>query len=68
MYEVNPLAMLIEQAGGAAIDGRRRVLEIEPTELHERAPFIAGSVEDVEEARAFMAEDFTQIEAEVAQG
>jgi fructose-1,6-bisphosphatase I len=68
MYEVNPLAMLIEQAGGAAIDGRRRVLEIEPTELHERAPFIAGSIEDVEEARAFMAEDFTQIEAEIAQG
>jgi len=58
MYEVNPLAMLIEQAGGTAIDGRDRVLEMEPTELHQRAPIIAGSVEDVEMARSFMAEDF----------
>ena len=57
LYEVNPLAMLIEQAGGAAIDGRGRVLELMPTDLHQRAPLICGSIDDVEEARAFLAAD-----------
>lgn len=62
MYEVNPLGMLIEQAGGAAIDGRNKVLEAVPTSLHQRMPFVAGSVEDVEMARTFMAEDFEHVE------
>lgn len=59
MYEVNPLGMIIEQAGGAAITGQERVLEVQPAELHERCPIICGSIEDVELARKFMAEDFT---------
>jgi fructose-1,6-bisphosphatase I len=68
MYEVNPLAMLIEQAGGLAIDGSRRVLEIEPTELHQRAPLICGSREDVLLAQEFMAEDAEAIQtASIAQ-
>jgi len=62
LYEVNPLAMLIEQAGGLAIDGRSRVLESVPTSLHQRSPIVCGSVEDVEEARHFMAEDYAAVE------
>lgn len=58
MYEVNPLGMLIEQAGGAATTGRGRVLDVQPTDLHQRCPFICGSVDDVAEAMTFMAEDF----------
>ena len=44
LYEANPVALLIEQAGGAAIDGFRRILEIEPKALHERTPLIFGSM------------------------
>lgn len=61
MYEVNPLGMIIEQAGGAAIDGRNRVLDAQPTSLHQRHPFICGSPEDVAEARMFIAEDIEQL-------
>ncbi len=57
MYEVNPLAMLVEQAGGLAIDGTRRVLDIEPASLHQRTPLICGSREDVLRAREFMIGD-----------
>jgi fructose-1,6-bisphosphatase I len=48
LYEANPLAFIAEQAGGAAIDGRRRILEIEPREIHERTPFVVGSKAEVE--------------------
>ncbi len=54
IYEANPLAFIIEQAGGRATDGRRRILEIQPEELHQRTPLIIGSREDVEEAEAFL--------------
>lgn len=57
MYEVNPLAMLIEQAGGIAVDGRQRVLDIVPETLHQRCPLICGSVQDVQEAMAFVESD-----------
>ena len=63
LYEVNPLAMLIEQAGGLAIDGRDRLLDIQPTKLHERSAMICGSPDDVTEARSFMAEDFAETPA-----
>lgn len=43
LYECNPFAMIIEQAGGLAIDGKNRILNIKPTELHQRVPFYAGS-------------------------
>jgi len=62
MYEVNPLAMIIEQAGGLAIDGRNPVMNIQPTSLHQRVPFVCGSREDVEMARRFMAADIERIE------
>ncbi len=48
IYEANPIAFIIEQAGGAAITGRTRILEITPSELHQRAPFIFGSKHEVE--------------------
>jgi fructose-1,6-bisphosphatase I len=57
MYEVNPLAMLIEQAGGIAVDGKTRVLERRPTYLHERSPLICGSRDDVESVMSFIAND-----------
>lgn len=55
MYECNPLAMVAEQAGGKATIGTKRVMEVQPTELHQRIPFFVGSkkmVEKVEEIYA----------------
>jgi fructose-1,6-bisphosphatase I len=43
LYECNPIAFLMEQAGGIATNGERRILEIKPTELHQRVPFFVGS-------------------------
>ncbi|WP_262148330.1 class 1 fructose-bisphosphatase [Chryseobacterium foetidum] len=54
LYECNPMAFLAEQAGGKATDGFRRILEVEPTELHQRIPFFAGSINMVEKAEEFM--------------
>lgn len=54
LYECNPMAMIAEQAGGKASDGFRRILEIQPTELHQRVPFFCGSKNMVEKAEAFM--------------
>ena len=48
MYEANPMAMLVEQAGGAASTGRERILDVLPTELHQRVPVILGSKAEVE--------------------
>lgn len=48
MYEANPMSWLIEQAGGMATNGRQRILEIQPTELHQRVSVILGSKNEVE--------------------
>jgi len=48
MYEANPMSLLIEQAGGAAIDGSQRILDIQPTQLHQRVSVILGSKNEVE--------------------
>jgi len=53
LYEANPMAFIFEQAGGAAIDGAQRILDIAPSALHERTPLVLGSKEDVEAFRAF---------------
>ncbi|UKM66015.1 class 1 fructose-bisphosphatase [Flavobacteriaceae bacterium GSB9] len=53
LYECNPMAFLAEQANGKASDGVNRIMEIQPTELHERAPFICGSKNMVEKAEEF---------------
>jgi fructose-1,6-bisphosphatase I len=47
LYEANPLAFLVEQAGGAAINGKQRILDVQPTELHQRTPLYIGSKADV---------------------
>lgn len=57
LYECNPMAYLAEQAGGKASDGFNRILEIEPTELHQRVPFFCGSINMVEKAEEFMRMD-----------
>ncbi|SEQ79601.1 D-fructose 1,6-bisphosphatase [Hyunsoonleella jejuensis] len=54
LYECNPMAFLTEQAGGKATDGYKRILDIEPKELHERAPIFCGSKKMVEKAERFM--------------
>jgi fructose-1,6-bisphosphatase I len=48
VYEANPIALLVEQAGGAATDGERRILDIPPQELHQRVPLVFGSRDKVE--------------------
>jgi len=48
VYEANPIALLVEQAGGAAVDAERRILEIEPKKFHERVPLIFGARDKVE--------------------
>ncbi len=53
MYEANPLAFICEQAGGRATDGKRRILDIRPEELHQRTPLFIGSTNDVLTAEAF---------------
>ena len=54
MYENNPLAYLVEEAGGASTNGRIRTLDIQPSSLHERAPLFIGSVDDVSIAQEFL--------------
>jgi fructose-1,6-bisphosphatase I len=48
VYEANPIAFVVEHAGGAATDARHRILEIQPTALHQRVPFIFGARDKVE--------------------
>lgn len=47
LYECNPLAFIVEQAGGSAIDGTQRILNVKPTALHQRSPYYIGSKADV---------------------
>ncbi len=54
LYECNPMAFVIEQAGGMASDGFTKILDIKPTELHQRIPFICGSLNMVLKAKQFM--------------
>jgi len=53
MYEANPMGWLVEQAGGAATNGRQRILEIQPTQLHERVSVILGSKNEVERVSSY---------------
>jgi len=55
LYECNPMAFITEQAGGKASDGFGRIMEIVPTELHQRVPFFCGSSNMVTKAEGFMA-------------
>jgi fructose-1,6-bisphosphatase I len=55
LYEANPLAFVVEQAGGLACDGQQRILDVNPTELHQRSPLFIGSRDEVEAASAMLA-------------
>lgn len=55
LYECNPMAFIVEQAGGKASNGFERIMDIQPTELHQRVPFFCGSKNMVEKAESFMA-------------
>jgi fructose-1,6-bisphosphatase I len=54
LYECNPMAFIAEQADGKSSDGYRRTMEVTPTELHQRIPFICGSKKMVLKLEAFM--------------
>jgi fructose-1,6-bisphosphatase I len=53
MYEANPMSFLVEQAGGQAIDGKQRILEIKPTALHQRVSVMLGAGEEIERLRTY---------------
>jgi fructose-1,6-bisphosphatase I len=56
LYEASPLAMVVEQAGGAASTGAERILDVQPASLHQKVPLIIGSREDVAEYNQFFKE------------
>ena len=56
LYECNPMSFIAEQANGLATDGYRRIMDIEPTELHQRVPFFCGSSNMVKKVGEFMSE------------
>jgi fructose-1,6-bisphosphatase I len=57
LYEANPLAFIVEAAGGAATDGKTEILNVMPSELHQRTPLYIGSKDDVETALEVLKED-----------
>jgi fructose-1,6-bisphosphatase I len=57
MYEANPLAFIVEQAGGRASTGKQRILEVTPKALHQRVPLFIGSEEDVKLAESFLKDE-----------
>lgn len=54
LYEANPLALVVEQAGGSASTGTQRILDVEAKALHQRVPLLIGSADDVSQAEAFI--------------
>lgn len=56
LYEAEPMAFIVEQAGGRASDGRQDIMHIQPESLHQRVPLFIGSGEDVDEAEQFIRE------------
>jgi len=57
MYECNPMAMIMEAAGGRASNGKKRILEIVPTSIHQRTPIFIGSSDDVKLVEEFIARE-----------
>jgi fructose-1,6-bisphosphatase I len=53
MYEANPMAFIVEQAGGAATDGATRILDIQPKGLHQRIAVVLGSKNEVEKVASY---------------
>jgi fructose-1,6-bisphosphatase I len=59
LYEASPLAFIVEQAGGMATTGKENIMDIQPTELHQKVPLIIGSKEDVLTYQKFVADNVT---------
>lgn len=57
LYECNPFAFIVEKAGGKATNGRQRILDLQPTELHQRTPFFVGSSKMMQELEGFLSDD-----------
>jgi len=57
MYEANPMAFLVEQAGGAATNGKQRILDVQPGKLHERVAVVLGSKNEVERVTGYHLSD-----------
>lgn len=49
LYEANPMSMLIEQAGGLSTTGTQRILDLVPTDIHQRVPIFIGSADDIQD-------------------
>lgn len=62
MYECNPLAFIVEQAGGKASNGQSRIMEINPKELHQRTPIFIGNKEMVEQVEEMLTEENIEVE------
>jgi fructose-1,6-bisphosphatase I len=60
MYEANPMAFLIEQAGGLATNGTQRIMDLQPAKLHERVSVILGSKNEVQRATSYHLEKVTE--------
>jgi fructose-1,6-bisphosphatase I len=56
MYEANPMSFIIEQAGGVSTNGYQRIMDIQPSSLHERVAVFLGSKEEVERITGYHAE------------
>jgi len=54
LYEANPMAMIVEQAGGKATTGTGRIMDIQPTDIHQRCPVYLGSTKNIEELESFL--------------
>jgi len=54
LYEANPMAMICEQAGGKAITGHGKILDVQPKKIHERVPVFLGSKDNVEELESYI--------------
>ena len=54
LYEANPLSMIVEQAGGRSIDGKNRIMEVQPTDIHQRVPIFIGSKGNIDEIELFL--------------
>src|SRR5215213_6970690 len=54
LYECNPFAFIVEAAGGKATDGKQRILDVVPMELHQRSPFFVGSKSMMEEMETYL--------------
>jgi fructose-1,6-bisphosphatase I len=53
MYEANPMSFLVEQAGGVSINGTQTIMDLEPTDLHERVSVMLGSKEEIDRLKLY---------------